>query len=268
MCVWHRYSFCWCVEVRLPGSGPSPPVSYIQYHKHSAITKVVIPQSLGCSHFFLRLNRPSTNCLTKLGKWSLLQMTRHCSHPKNKQKEKKENKPTKTKSSKAWGKSPFVTSIDAYTQAHILTYIYIYIYFESICISELSHVPAKYDSPSQVPLSFVSCEVWWDCFSFSFFLFLYFCCIIFLLFYSKVEFHKKTNKQNIKKPFFSSCFVGCKFLLIKGDGQLDRRTDKQVSWLINTNYPCEKTSEEFSMLHCTHGQKWLQLFFLSIFSNT
>lgn len=97
-------------------------------------------------------------------------------------------------------------------------------------------------------------------------------CVFFL---PKLYFHKK-RKQNIKKKenscfFFCSFFkvfsiVGCKFLLIKGDGQLDRHTDKQISWLINTkNYRCEKRSEIFSMLHCTHGQKvTTAVFFLSL----
>lgn len=48
--VWHDYPFCWCVEVRLwaPGSGPAPLLSAtFNSIKHSAITEVNIPQSLG-----------------------------------------------------------------------------------------------------------------------------------------------------------------------------------------------------------------------------
>lgn len=129
-------------------------------------------------------------------------------------------------------------------------------------------MPAKYDS-SQVPLSFVLCEVWQDCFSFFFFFFSFFSYFQFVLhyfsclgfFFSKVVFHKKETKYKKR----NSCFVGCKFLLIKGDGQLDRHTDKQISWLINTNYRCEKEVKYFLCYTARMVKKWLQLFFFSFF---
>jgi len=53
--MWHHYLFCWCVEVALwvPGSGPAPPLLSATFNtiKLSAITKVLIPQSPGHSHF-------------------------------------------------------------------------------------------------------------------------------------------------------------------------------------------------------------------------
>lgn len=101
------------------------------------------------------------------------------------------------------------------------------------------------------------------CFSFFFlyfqFLLHYFSCL-FVFFLSKVKFHKKATKYKKR----NSCFVCWKFLLIKGDGQLDRDTDKQISWLINTNYRREKDVKYFLCYTARMVKKWLQLFF-SIF---
>lgn len=88
------------------------------------------------------------------------------------------------------------------------------------------------------------------CFSFFcfFFCIFSFCCVIFFLFVfffpPKMYFIKKKKKkeQNIYKKRNSWVFflLVVNFLLIKGDGQLDRHTDKQISWLTNTNYRREK----------------------------
>lgn len=141
-------------------------------------------------------------------------------------------------------------------------YLYIYIFLIYICISELSHVPAKWLFPSS--FEFVLSEVWQDCVSVFFFLYFqfllhYFSCL-FVFFLSKVKFHKKATKYKKR----NSCFVCWKFLLIKGDGQLDRDTDKQISWLINTNYRREKDVKYFLCYTARMVKKWLQLFF-SIF---
>lgn len=56
-------------------------------------------------------------------------------------------------------------------------------------------------------------------------------------------FIKKKKEQNIYKKRNSWVFLlVVNFLLIKGDGQLDRHRDrdKQISWLTNTNYRREK----------------------------
>lgn len=106
-----------------------------------------------------------------------------------------------------------------------------------------------------------------------FFFFCIFLCNIFVcvfLFSLKLYFiKKKERKYKKEKKKNQSCFVGWKFLLIKGDGQLDRHTDEQISWLINTIYRCKKKkrSEIFSMLHCTHMvKKWLQLYFFIFYT--
>lgn len=55
---------------------------------------------------------------------------------------------------------------------------------------------------------------------------------------------KKRNKIYIKKEIPGFFLLVVNFLLIKGDGQLDRHRhrdrDKQISWLTNTNYRREK----------------------------
>lgn len=122
-----------------------------------------------------------------------------------------------------------------------------------------------------LPSSFEFCVVWGMTrlfqFFFSFlcfqFLLHYFSCLGFF-FFLKVVFHKK--KETKYKKENNSCFVGCKFLLIKGDGQLDRHTDKQISWLINTNYGCEKEVKYFLCYTARMVKKWLQLFFFSFFN--
>lgn len=122
-----------------------------------------------------------------------------------------------------------------------------------------------------LPSSFEFCVMWGMMRLFQFFLFLHFCCIIFsclVLFSPKLYSIKKQTKYKKRKKCFFSCFVGFKFLLIKGDGQLDRHTDKQISWLINTNYRCEKNKWRIFLLHCTHGQKVTTAVFFSIFFNT
>lgn len=56
-------------------------------------------------------------------------------------------------------------------------------------------------------------------------------------------FIKKKKEQNIYKKEIPGFFLlVVNFLLIKGDGQLDRHgdRDKQISWLTNTNYRREK----------------------------
>lgn len=110
-------------------------------------------------------------------------------------------------------------------------------------------MPAKYDS-SQVPLSLVLCEVWQDCVSvfllfFLYFQFLlrYFFSICFFSFLQRcISLKKKRNKIYIKKEIPGFFLLVVNFLLIKGDGQLDRHgdRDKQISWLTNTNYRREK----------------------------
>lgn len=98
----------------------------------------------------------------------------------------------------------------------------------NICIFALVHVPAKYDS-SQVPLSFVFvwgmirlCNFFFKVFFLYFFVF-----CIFKLFFPKLYFIKKRQTKYKKKKSFPVLLVES-FLLIKGDGQLDRHTDKSV----------------------------------------
>lgn len=110
------------------------------------------------------------------------------------------NQINKIKSTKAWGKSPFVTSTDAYTQAHIiLTYTFLNLYmhlwtFTCACSIWL------------LPSSFEFCVVWGMTRLFQFFLFFFVFSVsvalffLFRFFFSpKLYFIKK--KQNIKKKF-------------------------------------------------------------------
>lgn len=170
-----------------------------------------------------------------------------------------ENQIDKIESTKAWGKSPFVTSTDAYTQAHI---ILTYTFFKSIYASLNFHMCLQNMTPPK--FLWVLCCVRYDkivsvFFSFFFlyfqFLLHYFSCLG--IFFSKVVFHKKETKYKKEIPVL----LVCKFLLIKGDGQLDRHTDKQISWLINTNYRCEKEVKYFLCYTARMVKKWLQLFF-------
>lgn len=104
-----------------------------------------------------------------------------------------------------------------------------------------------------LPSSFESCVVWGMtrlCFSFFvvFFCIFSFCCVIFFLFVffsflqRCISLKKKRNKIYIKKEIPGFFLLVVNFLLIKGDGQLDRHgdRDKQISWLTNTNYRREK----------------------------
>lgn len=173
------------------------------------------------------------------------------------------NQINKIESTKAWGKSPFVTSTDAYTQAHIiLTYtfflnLYMHLWtFTCACRIWL------------LPSSFEFCVVWGMTrlflFFFLFFVFSVSVALFFLFrffFSPKSYFIKKKTKYKKEIPVL----LVCKFLLIKGDGQLNRHTDKQISWLINTNYRCEKEVKYFLCYTARMVKKWLQLFFFFLF---
>lgn len=80
-------------------------------------------------------------------------------------------------------------------------------------------------------------------FVFSVFVALFFFYLFFFSFLQRcISLKKKRNKIYIKKEIPGFFLLVVNFLLIKGDGQLDRHRDrdKQISWLTNTNYRREK----------------------------
>lgn len=172
------------------------------------------------------------------------------------------------------------------THKHILSLTYtLFCFFKSIYASLNFHMCLQNMTPPK--FLWVLCCVRYDEIVSFFFLFFfvifffqfllhYFSCLSFFFYLQSFfvfSLKKETKYNNNKKRnscfFLFVFFVGCKFLLIKGDGQLDRHTDKQTSWLIiNTNYRCEKEVKYF-LLHCTHGQKVTTavcLFFCFVFT--
>lgn len=158
-----------------------------------------------------------------------------------------ENQINKVEGTKAWGKSPFVTYTDAYTSTY---YLDMYTFLKSIYASLNFHMCLQNMTPPK--FLWVLCCVRYDKIVFQFFCFFFcifsFCCVIFFLFVffffpPKMYFiKKKRNKIYIKKEIPGFFLLVVNFLLIKGDGQLDRHgdRDKQISWLTNTNYRREK----------------------------
>lgn len=127
---------------------------------------------------------------------------------------------------KAWRKSPFVTITNAFTQAFIFLFFLpsiIDLTFTCACKIKL------------LACSFEFCVVWGMTRLFQFFsVFSLRCIISSVFFFPKLYLKKK--KRNIYLYIFIyrerdtkeiPVFVGCKFLLIKGDGQLD--THRQTS---------------------------------------
>lgn len=157
-----------------------------------------------------------------------------------------ENQINKVEGTKAWGKSPFVTYTDAYTSTY---YLDMYTFLKSIYASLNFHMCLQNMTPPK--FLWVLCCVRYDKIVFQFFCFFlyfqfllrYFFSICFFFFPPKMYFIKKKKEQNIYKKEIPGFFLlVVNFLLIKGDGQLDRHRDrdKQISWLTNTNYRREK----------------------------
>lgn len=158
-----------------------------------------------------------------------------------------ENQINKVEGTKAWGKSPFVTYTDAYTSTY---YLDMYTFLKSIYASLNFHMCLQNMTPPK--FLWVLCCVRYDKIVFQFFCCFFcifsFCCVIFFLFVffsflqRCISLKKKRNKIYIKKEIPGFFLLVVNFLLIKGDGQLDRHgdRDKQISWLTNTNYRREK----------------------------
>lgn len=157
-----------------------------------------------------------------------------------------ENQINKVEGTKAWGKSPFVTYTDAYTSTY---YLDMYTFLKSIYASLNFHMCLQNMTPPK--FLWVLCCVRYDKIVFQFFCCFFcifsFCCVIFFLFVffsflQRCISLKKKGTKYIKKEIPGFFLLVVNFLLIKGDGQLDRHgdRDKQISWLTNTNYRREK----------------------------